>query len=84
MIVQKGKDIVRAVASVLGDDERKFLLGTEEPTSYDVDVYAFMSDMVYSPWAGKVDWVMEVKKECPNLVKYLERMKGILYPPPTQ
>lgn len=77
-IVKKGQDDTRAISSILGD--HKYILGTAKPTSFDSDVYAFIVFLFYDETQVVQPWVQEMKKECPNLVDYVKRMRGLLYP----
>jgi len=80
-IFQKGKDDVRALATALGDN--KYILGTDEPTVYDTDVYPFLLCVFDELFALDFEWAREAKEEHKNLVEYLDRMKQILFPPRT-
>uniref|UniRef100_A0A7S2MJU1 Thioredoxin-like fold domain-containing protein n=1 Tax=Helicotheca tamesis TaxID=374047 RepID=A0A7S2MJU1_9STRA len=77
-IVRKGQEDVRAISTVLGTN--KFILGTPKPTSCDCDVYSFLVFLFYDDTQVVQPWVQEIKKECSNLVDYIERMKQLLYP----
>lgn len=76
-IVQKGASDVRVLSKLLGKQD--FLFG-DKPTSYDVDVYTWLVLTFYEKLNTEEPWVFAVKKECPNLIAYVARMKKILYP----
>lgn len=77
-IVRKGQTQVRSLGAILG--RQKYILGTDKPTTYDVDVYAFLVFLFYEESQIRQPWVPEIKKECSNLVTYVDRMRDRLYP----
>jgi hypothetical protein len=77
-LVKRGQNDVRTLSTVLG--EKKFILGTEEATSYDADVYTFLVMLFFDTNQSSFPWVVEIKKECQNLVEYVKRMREILFP----
>eukprot|EP00339_Tiarina_fusa_P002003 CAMPEP_0117039988 /NCGR_PEP_ID=MMETSP0472-20121206/28021_1 /TAXON_ID=693140 ORGANISM="Tiarina fusus, Strain LIS" /NCGR_SAMPLE_ID=MMETSP0472 /ASSEMBLY_ACC=CAM_ASM_000603 /LENGTH=301 /DNA_ID=CAMNT_0004750613 /DNA_START=90 /DNA_END=995 /DNA_ORIENTATION=- len=77
-IIEFGKEDFRALSAVLGD--RTFILGTKEATIYDTDAYAFLSHFMYDSTGASMDWMEAVKEELPNLVKYTDRMRLLLFP----
>lgn len=78
-IVQRGEDDFQALSTLLGQNQ--YMLGTDEPTGIDADCYAMLAPFFFEPRAHfQLVWVDDMRTECPNLVKYVERMRSILYP----
>jgi glutathione S-transferase len=77
-LVKRGQADIRALSSLLKDN--KYILGTSEATSYDSDVYSFVSMLFFDTNQSAFQWVTEIKEECLNLVEYVKRMRKLLYP----
>lgn len=77
-LVKRGQSDVRTLSTILG--KNKYILGTAEPTSYDADVYPFVAMLFFDTHQSSFPWVEEIKKECPNMVDYVTRMREKLFP----
>jgi hypothetical protein len=77
-IIEMGKEDLRALATLLGNN--KYVLGTKEATVYDCDVYAFVSHCFYDATPAAMEWVKEIRKELPNLDKYIAHMRTLFFP----
>jgi hypothetical protein len=77
-IVEKGCADLRALAQILG--KQTYILGTDKPTSYDTDVYAFVGFIFYNPITANMVWMKRIKKELPLLEQYTDRMRNLLFP----
>jgi hypothetical protein len=77
-ITEKGCVDLRVLAQILG--KQTYILGTDKPTSYDTDVYAFVGFIFYNPITANTVWMKGIKKELPLLEKYTDRMRNILFP----
>ncbi|KAK3096269.1 hypothetical protein FSP39_025147 [Pinctada imbricata] len=69
-IYKVGSDDIRAISAFLGD--KKFLFG-DKPVLADCSVFGILSQVAYVP----INYPMRtvVREECPNLLRYLDRIK---------
>ena len=52
----------------------------DKNTSYDSDVYCWLV-MLFNDKAQTANpWIGDIKKECPNLVEHVSRMRALLCP----
>jgi glutathione S-transferase len=77
-IMEKGCADLRVLAQILG--KQTYILGTDKPTSYDTDVYAFVGFIFYNPMTANMVWMKRIKKELPLLEQYTDRMRNLLFP----
>lgn len=77
-IVEIGKADLKALSISLG--ESKFFLGRVSPSSLDCDVYSMLSGLFYDDHFKDADWIKETKRDLPNMITFVKRMKTILFP----
>jgi hypothetical protein len=77
-IMEKGCADLRVLDQILG--KQTYILGTDKPTSYDTDVYAFVGFIFYNPMTANTVWMKRIKKELPRLEQYTDRMRNLLFP----
>jgi glutathione S-transferase len=77
-VATNGRNLVWAISQILGKSQ--YMLGTSEPTTYDCDVYSMLVILFNDEPICREPWVTSIKKECPNLVAYVERLKDAWFP----
>lgn len=79
-IIEMGKADLRTLNTMLGSN--MYILGTNNATVYDTDVYSFLGQLFYDTTqpTSMAEWVEDIKKELPKLVNYTERMRSQLFP----
>lgn len=65
-----------AISKILGDNG--FFLGTEAPTTIDCTLYGHLVQFLYIPM--NFPQKQFVRENCPNILRYLDRMKDTLWP----
>jgi glutathione S-transferase len=77
-VAANGRTVVRSIGQLLGSNQ--YILGTPQPTTYDCDVYSVLVFLFNAEPLCDEPWVVAVKKEFPNLVEYVERLKDAWFP----
>jgi Glutathione S-transferase N-terminal domain/Glutathione S-transferase, C-terminal domain len=77
-VAANGRTVVRSIGQLLGSNQ--YILGTPQPTTYDCDVYSILVILFNDEPLCDEPWVVAVKKEFPNLVQYVERLKDAWFP----
>ena len=72
------KKDLQSLADTLGD--KRFILGTDEATDADVDVYVWVGHLFYNEMFTDQAWPVEMKAKFPTLLAYTGRMRKLLFP----
>jgi hypothetical protein len=75
-VIEIAKKDLRAIQTALGN--QSFILGTKDATAYDTDVYSFVNHVFNDPHLATEQWVLDIKKELPELVHYVHRIRRLL------
>lgn len=70
-----GSDDIRAISKYLGS--KHYFCGFK-PTRIDAALFAVLAQIVYAPYEN--DHLELIKKECPNIMEYVERIKNRYWP----
>ncbi|XGW08823.1 hypothetical protein V3C99_011272 [Haemonchus contortus] len=70
-----GSDDIRAISKYLGT--KHYFCGFK-PTRIDAVLFAVLAQIVYAPYEN--EHLEVVKKECPNIMEYVERIKNRYWP----
>lgn len=70
-----GSDDIRAISKYLGS--KHYFTGFK-PTRIDATLFAVLAQIVYAPYEN--EHLEVIKKECPNIIEYVERIKNRYWP----
>ncbi|KAJ1370196.1 hypothetical protein KIN20_031876 [Parelaphostrongylus tenuis] len=70
-----GSDDIRAISKYLGS--KHYFTGFK-PTRIDATLFAVLAQIVYAPYEN--EHLEIIKKECPNIMEYVERIKNRYWP----
>ncbi|KAK5978498.1 hypothetical protein GCK32_001732 [Trichostrongylus colubriformis] len=70
-----GSDDIRAISKYLGT---KHYFSGFKPTRIDATLFAVLAQIVYAPYEN--EHLEVIKKECPNIMEYVERIKNRYWP----
>ena len=71
------KDL-QSLVDTLGD--QSYILGTDEATEADVDVYVYVGHIFYNALFNDQAWPVKMKAKFPTLLSYTGRMRKLLFP----